>query len=149
MFLMPLYTYPTEEQERLGLEREPNLSHDFTEEAAASVELDFISTGPGDLETTFGPEDVFHYIYSVLHSPEYRRRYADFLKSDFPRVPLRPIGRCLRLWFALVKALASLHLMESEGDNLPAFPKVGDNRVDKVRLRAAKQRSPRPGVHQP
>ena len=49
--------------------------------------------GRGDLDATFGPEDVFHYIYAVLHSPEYRRRYADFLKSDFPRVP--PRGRAL------------------------------------------------------
>ena len=49
---------------------------------------DFISDGKGDLKKTFGPEDVFHYIYAVLHSPEYRRRYADFMKSDFPRISL-------------------------------------------------------------
>lgn len=30
---------------------------------------------------------VFDYIYGVLHTPEYRETFADFLKGDFPRVP--------------------------------------------------------------
>ena len=34
------------------------------------------------------PEDIFNYTYSVLHSPSYRSRYAEFLKIDFPRLPL-------------------------------------------------------------
>jgi len=33
------------------------------------------------------PESLFDYIYAVLHSPSYRDRYAEFLKSDFPRIP--------------------------------------------------------------
>ena len=63
--------------------------------------LEFISDGSGNLQESFGPDDVFNYIYAVLHSPQYRRRYADFLKSDFPRVPLtgdRVLGLRL-LWF--------------------------------------------------
>ena len=131
--LLPLYTYPTEEQERLGLEREPNLDQGFVEAVGSSLGLDFEPDGPGNLRESFRPEDVFHYIYAVLHSPEYRRRYADFLKSDFPRVPL--IGD-LSLFAALVELgerLSSLHLMESAGDDTPAFLVQGDNRVDKVR----------------
>lgn len=34
------------------------------------------------------PEDIFHYIYAVLYSPTYRSRYQEFLKIDFPRIPL-------------------------------------------------------------
>ena len=33
------------------------------------------------------PESLFDYIYAVLHCPSYRERYAEFLKSDFPRIP--------------------------------------------------------------
>ena len=33
------------------------------------------------------PEEILGYIYAVLHSPTYRRQYADFLKIDFPRIP--------------------------------------------------------------
>jgi predicted helicase len=35
---------------------------------------------------TFGPEDIMAYIYSVLHSNKYRKRYFEFLKIDFPRI---------------------------------------------------------------
>ena len=131
--LFPLYTYPTEQQVRLGLERQPNLSKGFIESVGSSLGLEFKPEGSGDLQKSYGPDDVFHYIYAVLHSPEYRRRYADFLKSDFPRVP---VTGDLSLFAALVNLggrLISLHLMESDGDDAPAFPTVGDNRVDKVR----------------
>ena len=132
-YLFPLYTYPTEGQENFGLFREPNLDERFTEAIAASLGLNFIADGFGDLQTCFGPEDVFHYIYAVLHSPQYRRRYADFLKSDFPRVPFTSDRSLFANIVELGKRLVSLHLMELEGDGGPAYPEKGDNRVDTVR----------------
>ena len=42
----------------------------------------------GNNETKFTPDDVFHYAYATFHSSSYRRRYAEFLKIDFPRLPL-------------------------------------------------------------
>ncbi len=35
-----------------------------------------------------GKEDIFHYVYAVLHNPAYRSKYAQNLKRDFPRIPL-------------------------------------------------------------
>ena len=78
----------------------------------------------GDLTTTFGPRDVFDWIYAVLHSPQYRTRYADFLKSDFARVPL-PRDRAL--FAALVPLgmrLLPLHLLDPVGASELADPKV-------------------------
>ena len=126
-YLFPLYVYPKE------FRREPNINQDFIKALSTSIGLDFIPGGAGNLETTFGPEDVFHYIYAILHSPEYRRRYADFLKSDFPRIPLTNDRKLFTKLAALGKQLAALHLMETEGENPPAFPVVGSNRMEKVR----------------
>ncbi len=50
--------------------------------------MQFIQDGKGDLQQTFGPEDIFNYMYAVFHSPTYRTRYSEFLKIDFPRLPL-------------------------------------------------------------
>ena len=133
--LFPLYVYPLgEDAMELGVaERTANLAPPFTGALADATGLRFAPDGPGDLEEMFGPGDVFHYIYAVLHSPEYRRRYADFLKSDFPRVP--PPGD--RALFAelvgLGARLAALHLMEVDGTDAPAFNVAGDNRVERVR----------------
>ena len=48
----------------------------------------------GEPGRSFGPRDLFDYIYAVLHSPAYRARYADYLRSDFARIPL-PGSRAL------------------------------------------------------
>ena len=59
------------------------------------------------------PEDIFHYTYALFHSPGYRSRYAEFLKIDFPRLPLT--GN-LELFHSLARLggeLVALHLMES------------------------------------
>ena len=133
--LFPLYL-GSQSAETLAntVNRKPNLNPKFTRGFAAVIGLSFTPDGTGDLDTTFGPEDVFHYLYAVLYSPEYRRRYADFLKSDFPRVPL-PGDRAL---FAdLIRPgarLVAYHLVQAEGEEASGtFPATGDNHVEKVR----------------
>ena len=141
MFLMPLYVYPT--KEHLGSAHEPNLGRDFIKAVSSAIGLEFTPDGAGNLDTSFGPEDVFNYLYAVLHSPEYRRRYADFLKSDFPRIPL-PAHRAVFSALIIPGArLVRLHLMEADDRRIaPAFPRAGSNQVDKVRYAPPSNGSP-------
>ena len=92
--------------------RWPNLSPDFIDDVSQRLGLRFVPEGRGDLKETFGPEDAFHYIYAVLHSPTYRERYKEFLRIDFPRIPLTSD---LELFEALCQKgadLVALHLLE-------------------------------------
>ena len=133
--LFPLYRYPADDDAlNLGVAgRSPNLAPEFVDAVAERTALQFAPDGHGDLESTFGPEDVLHYIYAILHSPEYRRRYADFLRSDFPRVPV-PADHAQFEQLARAGArLTSLHLMAAHGDELPAFDVEGSGKVGKVR----------------
>jgi predicted helicase len=75
----------------------------------------FVADGRGDLRETFGPEDVFDYMYAVFHSPTYRSRYAEFLKIDFPRLPLTASADLFRALCQLGQRLVALHLMEQFG----------------------------------
>lgn len=59
------------------------------------------------------PEDIFHYAYAVFHSPGYRSRYAEFLKIDFPRLPLTGNLELYRTLARLGGELTALHLLES------------------------------------
>lgn len=97
--VFPLYLYPVstlnpEQYISSFMETEypfgkrANLSPKFTAECAAKLGKIYISDGKGDLSATFGPEDIFSYLYALFHSPTYRSRYAEFLKMDFPRLPL-------------------------------------------------------------
>jgi hypothetical protein len=59
------------------------------------------------------PVDCFGYFYAVLHSLRYRIRYAQFLRMDFPRMPLTSNVKFFRQLASLGTALAATHLLES------------------------------------
>src|SRR5438876_11916424 len=86
----------------------------------------------GDLQQNCGPEDIFNYMYGVFHSPAYRKRYADFLKIDFPRLPLTSNVDLFRELCAIGNRLVELHLMEKYGEHVPIYPELGNNMVEKV-----------------
>ena len=130
-YLFPLYLYPEEGADDFGRPRKANLAPAFVEAAAAALGLAFRPDGPGDLDTTFGPEDVLHWVYAVLHGPAWRRRFAGFLKSDFPRVPAP--GASFAALARLGARLVALHADGAEGRDPPAFPRQGSNRVDRPR----------------
>jgi predicted helicase len=46
-----------------------------------------VADGVAFSERDLTKEDIFHYVYAVLHCPQYRRKYEQNLKRDFPRVP--------------------------------------------------------------
>jgi predicted helicase len=139
-YTMPLYCYPeTQAEKDMGMSRRPNLAPEFIKELSAKLELEFISDGKGDEKKTFGPEDIFNYIYAVFHSPQYRQRYAEFLKIDFPRVPLTSNQE---LFWELVKKgdrLVQLHLMKATGKEISSYPVAGSNLVEQVKYDENKQ----------
>jgi predicted helicase len=134
-YLFPLYLYPTEgEMQFDDGKRRPNLNPEFIKETSEKLRLEFISDGKGDLEQTFGPEDIFNYAYAVFHSPTYRSRYAEFLKIDFPRLPLTSNKELFKALAEKGAELVALHLMESPILNslITRYPVTGSNTVDKV-----------------
>lgn len=141
-YLFPLYLYDTPppnplfSRNRKELDppvRHPNLTEEFLSDLSGKLKMNFISEGIGDLKKTCGPEDVFHYLYAVLHSPAYRSRYAGFLKMDFPRIPLTSNINLFRTLCALGEDLVSLHLLEKGVPVSPTFPVSGENKVESVR----------------
>lgn len=80
------------------------------------------------------PEDIFCYAYAVFHSPSYRSRYAEFLKIDFPRLPLTGNLGLFRALSRLGGELVSLHLLESPKLAKPITELVGgrNSEVEKV-----------------
>lgn len=113
--------------------RFPNLRPDFLMKTGVTLGLAFITDGAGNLTSSFGPEDIFHYIYAVLHSPTYRDRYADFLKIDFPRVPLTSQPALFESLCSIGKELIELHLLRKDSPRMTTYPIQGDHLVERVR----------------
>ncbi|MBN1664149.1 MAG: N-6 DNA methylase [Deltaproteobacteria bacterium] len=141
-YFFPLYLYPTDPPKDTLFDkniitdtpegRRPNISLNFIEDFTAKLSMQFIQDGKGDRTNTFGPEDIFSYMYAVLHSPTYRSRYAEFLKMDFPRVPLTSNPELFRTLCSLGDELVALHLMEKHGLKITGYPIAGDSTVENV-----------------
>jgi len=136
--LFPLYLYPNPATNgdlfTNGKKRHVNFSPKFIDDVEKKTRLKFIDDGTGDLRKTVGPEDVFNYMYAIFHCPTYRERYAEFLKIDFPRVPLTGDQDLFRTLCGLGGQLVALHLLESPLLDMQMegfFPEGGNNLVGK------------------
>lgn len=142
--IFPLYAYPAGKANLFDNDeptdapggRRPNLAPEFVADFAARLKMKFVPDGKADRVKTFGPEDVFDYMYAVFHSPAYRSRYAEFLKIDFPRLPLTSAPELFRALCRLGAQLVGLHLMERHAPHVASFPAEGSNGVERVRYTA-------------
>lgn len=89
------------------------------------------------LENKPTPEDVLDYIYAVMNSSVYRKKYKDFLKTNFPRIPIPNQAEFDRL-VPLGRELRTLHLMKLSDDYDTTFPEAGSNKVERVAYEGGK-----------
>jgi predicted helicase len=66
----------------------------------------------------------FNWIYAVLHAPSYRSRYAEFLKSDFPRIPTPGSRDLFANLVALGRELVALHLLKADEASILKSPTI-------------------------
>ncbi|MFM6859819.1 MAG: type ISP restriction/modification enzyme, partial [Dolichospermum sp.] len=80
------------------------------------------------------PEQIFYYAYAIFHSPTYRTRYAEFLKIDFPRLPLTSNQNLFNSLAIKGEQLVNLHLMKSDIFNnlITTYQTIEDNQVSEV-----------------
>ena len=69
-------------------------------------------------------EDIFFYIYGILHSPEYRQRFAANLKKELPRIPL---AQDFAAFSRAGRALADLHINYETVEPWAAIVEDGDS----------------------
>ncbi|MFV7454721.1 DEAD/DEAH box helicase [Stenotrophomonas maltophilia] len=106
----------------------------------------FTSAYPGE---AISKEDLFYYVYGLLHSPDYRQRYADNLAKELPRIPRARTAQDFWHFSRAGRDLAALHLnyetvapypltIDTKGPLLEA-----DYRVEKMKF--AKVKDPATG----
>ncbi|MEX2603607.1 MAG: type ISP restriction/modification enzyme [Gracilimonas sp.] len=134
--LFPLYKYPEESTQQTlegKPERTPNLDQKIVQEIAKKLGLKFVPessyTEASDERESFAPIDLLDYIYAVLHYPSYRKKYKEFLKIDFPRVPYPEDPKQFWQLVELGGELRQFHLLEHPvvEDLITTYPEPGDN----------------------
>jgi predicted helicase len=107
----------------------------YTDDGIKVLNLDIkIVTKIGQIVEKLNDEDILDYIYAVLHSPNYREKYKEFLKIDFPRVPYPKDAESFKKLVVLGRELRGLHLLESPkvNDFITTFSQSGSDTVEKT-----------------
>lgn len=106
----------------------------------------FQSAYPGE---AISKEDLFYYIYGILHSPDYRERYADNLSKELPRIPRVRTAEDFWNFSRAGRDLAALHLDYEAVEKYPLTIQTkgkltdADYRVEKMKF--AKKKAPETG----
>jgi len=119
--LFPLYLYPEDHKEDIfaSTEREYNIAPELITRFA-------------ELWPEFQPEQLFYYVYAILHSNSYRELYAQYLRMDFPRIPFTEDYDLFSQLARYGKELAELHLLTSSRLDPPIARYQGDGSNDMV-----------------
>jgi hypothetical protein len=146
-YILPLYLQKKEtiksRQNKIGEEPEkfdnpyerlpiqPNFKMDF---------IKFISKKYSSIAPK--PEEIFYYIYAILHSPTYRKKYYEFLKTDYPRIPFVDDIAKFRKLASLGQKLVELHLLKipKVDSKVAEFKEKGGDYLEKLRYDAKTKR---------
>ncbi|MDY0282271.1 MAG: type ISP restriction/modification enzyme, partial [Salinivirgaceae bacterium] len=114
----PLYMYddpttstekPVKQASLLGEVPKPTAKTECTRRDAITDEglAHFKAAYPGE---AISKEDIFYYVYGLLHSEDYRERYADNLAKELPRIPCVKTAADFWAFSKAGRDLAELHL---------------------------------------
>ena len=133
-YVFPLYRYPTPERAKKPadtlLEEDDPFEH---KERIENFSQQFRAFINANYQHRYSPEDILGYIYAILHSPTYRQKYLDFLKTDFPRIPFVDDRAAFETLSQLGWGLLQAHLLKSIPDALNVAVTGGDFKVEKPR----------------
>lgn len=145
--VFPLYLYPSESEIGFTVERKANLDETiwctienwvqygqaFKPLTANEQNGELGFDAEPEQPHTLAPEDIFDYIYGVLHSPNYREKYKEFLKVDFPRIPYPKNAEEFEHFRNYGHQLRELHLMHNVPQSSVTFPHGGSMAVEALR----------------
>ncbi len=97
--------------------RDPNYTENFTPEFRSFIDKHY--------NHSFEPLEVLGYIYALLYSPNYRKRYEEFLKADYPKILFTNNKDLFRVLSLLGIELIGLHVLNQESLNY-SFEKLKD-----------------------
>ncbi len=111
----------------------PNYTENFTPEFRSFIDKHY--------NHSFEPLEILGYIYALLYSPNYRKRYEDFLKADYPKILFTENKDLFRALSLLGIELIGLHVLNQESLNY-SFEKLKDATIGESYYIEAHERNP-------
>ena len=135
-YIFPLYFYPDIDKKDLFNYKKER------EERKSNINYKLFKILSGTYKNQPSSEEIFYYIYATLYSNLYRKKYAEFLKIYFPRIPFTRNYNLFKEMAEFGERLVDLHLLKSTELDPPLckFQGEGDNRVEKARYEETENR---------
>ncbi len=111
----------------------PNYTENFTPEFRSFIDKHY--------NHSFEPLEVLGYIYALLYSPNYRKRYEEFLKADYPKILFTKNKDLFRVLSLLGIELIGLHVLNQESLNY-SFEKLKDATIGESYYKEAHEHNP-------
>ncbi|WP_017284223.1 type ISP restriction/modification enzyme [Helicobacter pylori] len=111
----------------------PNYTENFTPEFRGFIDKHY--------NHSFEPLEILGYIYALLYSPNYRKRYEGFLKIDYPKILFTENKDLFRALSLLGIELIGLHVLNQESLNY-SFEKLKDATIGESGYIEAHERNP-------
>lgn len=121
--VFPLWLFPVNDRLAFRTQREPNISSEAIKGWTSML-------GAGAVDASAIAEEFFYYAYAVFNSDAYRSRYEEFLRIDYPRLPLTASRSLIKRLIELGRDLVALHVLES--------PKLNRGQPDYIGSRSLK-----------
>ncbi|GAA7850463.1 hypothetical protein JP0252_07070 [Helicobacter pylori] len=113
--------------------RDPNYTENFTPEFRGFIDKHY--------NHSFEPLEILGYIYALLYSPNYRKRYEGFLKIDYPKILFTKNKDLFRVLSLLGIELIGLHVLNQESLNY-SFKKLKDATIGESCYIESHERNP-------
>ncbi|MFY4690679.1 type ISP restriction/modification enzyme [Campylobacter jejuni] len=113
-YIYPLYLYPTTRSKKFLKKENPNFNEENFTSKIENFKESFRTFIDELYKEKFSPEDILGYIYAVLFHKNYREKYLDFLKIDFPKIPFTKDKNTFKNLSKLGLKLVNLHLLKND-----------------------------------
>ena len=136
-YLFPLYLYTDSEHNKKRNRPFYQTMSVFENKAEYSAKKPNIDQKLYDIlnktyKKLISPEEILYYIYAILYSNIYRKKYVDFLTIDFPRIPFTKDYKLFSKMSEFGHNLIDLHLVESQMLNKIISKYEGESNSDKI-----------------
>ncbi|GAA6987556.1 hypothetical protein ID0090_04970 [Helicobacter pylori] len=118
----------------------PNYTENFTPEFRSFIDKLY--------NHSFEPLEILGYIYALLYSPNYRKRYEDFLKADYPKILFTENKDLFRVLSLLGIELIGLHVLNQESLDY-SFEKLKDATIGESRYKSTEAHERNPIIRKP
>lgn len=137
----PLYVYNVIDQKGLFVSDEPETQYQRRDAITEEGLQHFQEAYPGE---QISKEDIFYYVYGLLHSQEYRARYADNLSKELPRIPRVKTAEGFWGFSKAGRELADWHLNYETKEPYKATVEEKGDKSDKIAFyRVEKMKHPK------